>query len=72
MRCATDCQKVAQRVQMRYPAVADDPRMKPLSIRLPERHIAWLDRQAGDLDTRSALIRRLIDQAMKAATSTSK
>ena len=57
---------------MRYPAVADDPRMKPLSIRLPERHIAWLDRQAGDLDTRSALIRRLIDQAMKAATSTPK
>ena len=46
--------------------------MKPLSIRLPERHIAWLDRQAGDLDTRSALIRRLIDQAMKAATSNSK
>ena len=46
--------------------------MKPLSIRLPERHIAWLDRQAGDIDTRSALIRRLIDQAMKAANTTVK
>lgn len=56
---------------MRYPARADAARMKPLSIRLPERHIAWLDRQAGDIDTRSALIRRLIDQAMKAASSTS-
>jgi hypothetical protein len=42
-------------------------RLKPLSIRLPERQVAWLDRQAGDIDTRSALIRRLIDQAMKAA-----
>ena len=47
-------------------------RLKPLSIRLPERQVAWLDRQAGDIDTRSALIRRLIDQAMKAATPTVK
>lgn len=47
-------------------------RLKPLSIRLPERQVAWLDRQAGDIDTRSALIRRLIDQAMKAVNSTSK
>lgn len=47
-------------------------RLKPLSIRLPERQVAWLDHQAGDIDTRSALIRRLIDQAMKAANPTSK
>jgi|LakMenEpi03Aug12_release.lakeMendotaPanAssembly.Ray.scaffolds.fasta_scaffold5181594_2 hypothetical protein len=39
--------------------------MKPLSIRLPDRQIAWLDRQAGDIDTRTAIIRRLIEAAMR-------
>ena len=57
---------------MRYRPSACYPLMKPLSIRLHERQVAWLDRQAGDIDTRSALIRRLIDQAIKAATPTVK
>ncbi len=57
----------------RLPCCLNRPcRLKPLSIRLPERQVAWLDRQAGDIDTRSALIRRLIDQAMKATSPTIK
>ena len=39
--------------------------MKPLSIRLPDRHIAWLDRQAADIASRSVVIRYLIDQAIR-------
>lgn len=44
--------------------------MKPLSIRLPDRHIAWLDQQAGDIDTRTAIIRRLIDAAIRSDRQT--
>jgi hypothetical protein len=61
--------KLADRLRCR---LSRPYRLKPLSIRLPERQVAWLDRQAGDIDTRSALIRRLIDQAMKAAIPTLK
>lgn len=50
---------------MRYRPSACYPLMKPLSIRLPDRQIAWLDRKAGDIDTRTAIIRRLIDAAMR-------
>lgn len=50
---------------MRYRPSACYPLMKPLSIRLPDRQIAWLDRQAGDIDTRTAIIRRLIEAAMR-------
>lgn len=50
---------------MRYRPSARYRPMKPLSIRLPDRHIAWLDQQAGDIDTRTAIIRRLIDAAIR-------
>jgi len=39
--------------------------LRPLSIRLSDRQIAWLEKQAADIETRSAVIRRLIAEAIK-------
>ena len=35
----------------------------PINVRLPQRLLDWLDRQAGDTSTRSQVIRDLIHDA---------
>jgi Arc/MetJ-type ribon-helix-helix transcriptional regulator len=35
----------------------------PINVRLPQRLIDYLDKQAGDVSTRSAVIRRLLAEA---------
>lgn len=39
--------------------------MRPLNVRLPDRQIRWLDSKTSDLQTRSAVIRLIIEEAMR-------
>lgn len=39
---------------------------RTITLDLPPEQVAWLDRKAGDLLSRSAFVRQMIAQAMQA------
>lgn len=41
------------------------PKRRTITIDLPPEQITWLDKQAGQLMSRSAFVRHLIAQAMQ-------